>query len=628
MLHWGFPGFFAGLLLIAAPLLLHLLKRRPKTVLPFPSFFFLNDKLVRKQQRNNLLKILVLCCRIGFLSALAAAFAWPYFSGIAPRPESATVLVVDGSFSMPERAALALSSAELSSIGAAHPMRAIVAKTTFSASPEFVTEGSMLRKWIAENASSEETSKLYSAILAADAMLGEIPAQKRRIVIFSDRQKVPFQNLPRGKKLRFATQILLRTPPGTAPRGNLSVGMVHFAPEVLEEKTPVEIRATLCNFNDRESPAEVELFVNNRSVARRNLTVPPRGSVEECFTLPPVAGEVPFLDGKCVIRGLDRDNAIAADDVFYFAINRRSTVPILFSGDMRQSFLPDVLPLQALKAPDKADPSANLWIVEKISPGEAKAFSRAAKQFLQQGKCCAVVWENTQEMCDFLGAFDFRVRRRSTPEVRKFEMIRFDHRLFQDYLKVNAGSWFEPLFFDVPQIVPPHTAAVPALFTGNLPAVMEQKEGSGTLLVIAAATGKNHSNWQTFGNFLPFWRALAEGVKQSGGMPEHLTVNGSTVFPPGGESIRLVKAGNVLRMGKQYSVNVPAIESENALLPETFTLDDWIDPNAAGRAAGEHRSSRTVLSAAANRQNHWKIFLWAALLLLLVETALSNKAVC
>lgn len=80
------PLFLAGLAAIAAPILWHLIRRRPKDTAPFPSLMFLEPTPPRMTKRSRLEDLLLLLLRVFMLALVALAFARPYFGKPAAAP--------------------------------------------------------------------------------------------------------------------------------------------------------------------------------------------------------------------------------------------------------------------------------------------------------------------------------------------------------------------------------------------------------------------------------------------------------------------------------------------------------------------------------------------------------------
>ena len=98
-MNWLAPNFLFGLLALALPLALHLLRRRVVRTVPFPALRFLAPNRA-DQRKHNLRRRVILALRCLALALLAFAFARPFFGTPPAATARATVVVIDNSFSM------------------------------------------------------------------------------------------------------------------------------------------------------------------------------------------------------------------------------------------------------------------------------------------------------------------------------------------------------------------------------------------------------------------------------------------------------------------------------------------------------------------------------------------------
>ena len=147
------------------------------------------------------------------------------------------------------------------------------------------------------------------------------------------------------------------------------------------------------------------------------------------------------------------------------------------------------------------------------------------------------------------------------------------------------------------------------------------------LPVFAARPGREATNWQTFGNFLPFWRELALFSAKPQKIPPELTVNGSALTLPDGTVLSLDKPGNRLADGRIYSVNVPAVESNPASVETAGFAEKLLDPAVKARLETEFLSRNEQLKAASSAGSVWRALLAAALIFFLLEFLFANRTV-
>jgi len=101
---WQNPWAWTGLLLLALPVLIHLLGRRSARIQPFPTLRFLSESRLQAVRRTKLTDVLLLSVRGAILLAAVAALAQPLrltdTRARATAVQIARALVIDTSYSM------------------------------------------------------------------------------------------------------------------------------------------------------------------------------------------------------------------------------------------------------------------------------------------------------------------------------------------------------------------------------------------------------------------------------------------------------------------------------------------------------------------------------------------------
>ncbi|HYW49375.1 MAG TPA: BatA domain-containing protein, partial [Gemmatimonadaceae bacterium] len=102
---WRNPWAWTGLLLLALPVLIHLLSRAPADVRPFPSLRFVDPSRLSPRRRTRPRDVLLLLVRLGILVAAVAALAGPVFltARRTATPRVVRAIVLDTSASMQQQ---------------------------------------------------------------------------------------------------------------------------------------------------------------------------------------------------------------------------------------------------------------------------------------------------------------------------------------------------------------------------------------------------------------------------------------------------------------------------------------------------------------------------------------------
>ncbi len=191
------PLAFAGLALLAVPLWLHLVERKERAGLPFPSLMFLQRMEVKLSSRKTLRDPLLLLIRCLAIIFCCLAFAQFYIERdpletAGPEPVSSTVFLVDNSHSMAPDGDFApvqsLLEAEINRLEA--NSRAALIK--FSSQPRLQVpmthEIDTLRIRADQIEASHAASNYGPAFALAERVLASERTQTQRIVLISDLQ--------------------------------------------------------------------------------------------------------------------------------------------------------------------------------------------------------------------------------------------------------------------------------------------------------------------------------------------------------------------------------------------------------------------------------------------------------
>jgi len=205
---FGQPQFLPLLALASLPLLIHLLARRQRRVVPFSMTKFLREVAQQTQGRRWLRELLLLMLRTGAVFFALMALVRPYAPIPLPLPPAPTAfaLVIDNSLSMQSRSTLrsqghetwfdrSLKSCEqvLKEVGAEVVL--LAADNPSEPICEFTSEPSRSLDALRQIRPTFKALDLSPALQTADALLAQHPAVIKRILVFTDLQSEPIRSL-------------------------------------------------------------------------------------------------------------------------------------------------------------------------------------------------------------------------------------------------------------------------------------------------------------------------------------------------------------------------------------------------------------------------------------------------
>ena len=331
------PWFLAGLVGLALPVYLHLLKRqtaKPKAV----SSLMLYESRTQSSTRHRRLRyFLLLSLRLLLLALLILAFANPFVNRNAATLASnrLVLLVVDNSFSMRAGTRLAdAREAAMSVLGGKGAARAQVA--AFGSQLHLMTQP------------IEDQSALRAAVQAIQpgdghGNFGELARAVRAMAaavhtpielhLFSDMQRGDLAATFSDMALPDNVQLNLHAV-ATKAQPNWTVEQVTAPGQVWgKDAKPVHVRAVIAGYGTSAAQRAVSLVVNGKTTATKTVAVPANGRAPVDFP----ALEVPYGFSRCEVK-LDSADAFPADDLRRFAIERsdpRKALLIHNYGDNR-----------------------------------------------------------------------------------------------------------------------------------------------------------------------------------------------------------------------------------------------------------------------------------------------------
>ncbi|MFW6059809.1 MAG: BatA domain-containing protein [Phycisphaeraceae bacterium] len=338
------PLMIGGAVLVTLPILAHLLNRRARRKVIFPSLMLLSTASASQSRLFKLRRWLLLALRCLAVIFVTLAFARPLWFATEARAVNeqgaAAVLVVDVSASAAQRSGgiAAMESLRATAgrtldglLGGADRVNVIPAdanpRPAFAA---LTANVEATRQAIEGLEPTTERADLRAAIAEAGRLLAE-HAGPRHLVIHSDFQATNWQSLLAAARadpaLPAGTRITL-VPWETPVPDNLALRRAAVRPWPLVAGKPGHASVEVASFSAQARVATVELQRGDRLIERREIEIQPGQRRELSFEL--------RLDRPGTHRlsfHLTADDALAADNTRYLTATVAERVPVLVIGD-------------------------------------------------------------------------------------------------------------------------------------------------------------------------------------------------------------------------------------------------------------------------------------------------------
>lgn len=671
------PLFFVGALALAVPILLHLVRKEKSDRVPFPSLMFLRRVPVKELRRQRLKYLFLLFLRCLGLFLLVMAFARPVITSAwldraNPLLARSVLILIDNSMSMsrPEvwEAAQAAAREKIDSLRGGDEGMIVQFGESVSVLSQWERTPEKLREILnsAVRPSYESTVYAEGLRLAADQFRDARNAV-REIFLLTDLQRSGV-SAHSGWRLPSGIQVEVRAVGRETP--NLYVEEARVEREVFGGQYPHPVVVRISRSPAEAAEGEAQLFLEGKLIDRRSFTLNESGTGQVTFS--PFPLEEGITRGRIVVEPLD---VLPADNSFFFVVERRTPRTVLLVSDqgpeagfyLQQALTAGQnLPFQVTAVRPGALPRLNpaetpLLILEDLAePPPASAL----RPYLERGGGVIVTLGNRaraeayrQRWGDLLPvALEERyyVRTHNKPFTALTE-VNWEHPVFSIFRDAQRASLVDTHFYGYWRLEPEEGAAVLSRFEEGDPMLVERRQGSGRLLILATSMDTVWTDFPLRSAFVPFWHRMAQYAAQWSPAAAALRVNsvlsvesgaddttpaaGSglwNVIDPRGQRVFGLdpeRPGYVpLNLPGHYeirsnratdwvAVNPSAGESDLEAVP----LEDFLAVFVPAEGRLEAQGVAASVDHRESRQSLWWIVLLAAALVFALEAAVANR---
>ena len=338
------PVMLAGLALLSLPVIAHLLNRRARRQVVFPSVVLLMEAWANQSQLFRLRRLILLLLRCLAIALIVLAFAWPMWveseAATATGDDSAAmVLLVDVSASTGQevRGVSAMSSLRAAAGRAVDALLsgadvANVVRASARPEPVFASMTANLQAVRQELATLEPTAE-RADFVSAFAVAGELlagHAGPRHLVVLTDLQATNWQAVPEqlaaAQPLPADTRLTLVALDAPA-QANVALARPAVEPAQPVLGQGVTASVELANFAEHDQTVQVELLIDDEPRDARSVSLEPwqRQTVPFELTLhEPGPRRVSFAIG---------DDALAIDNRAHVVVRVAQRERIVVVGD-------------------------------------------------------------------------------------------------------------------------------------------------------------------------------------------------------------------------------------------------------------------------------------------------------
>jgi hypothetical protein len=669
------PLFFLGVAALAAPILVHLVRRTRARRVQFPALVFVRQVPQRTIRRRTLHNVLLMLLRCLAILLIVIAFTRPFFSGGSAAKDNsaagATVILVDNSLSMRREGLFAQAQQRAESALDEARNDEQVALVSFdkryNVLNRFLSDKNRVRSGIKSLSAGWDGTDYEQALRGAESLLSEVETTgPKRIVMISDFQMPGWTLASATFKLSNNTQLTTLDVGGNTPPPNIAITNVEARGVVFGQKYSDNLVVHVSNFSDTpKDHLQVDFQINDQTVEKRDISLNTRDSRVVEFT----GFNLNEGANRCTINIGSGD--FEPDNRFYFTLRRETPAKaLIIEGASRgrsdslhlQSALTadDALPFAfTLKSAGSVDPSSiseyKLVILNDAGP-ISSALADTLVRFVNTGgqmivstgaKTQADTFNNSLQQISPATLRD-AVQTKAGESVAITE-VKFDHPIFEVFQQSGrlASANVIGYFHSEPRA----NATVLARFEDGSPALVEASTGKGRVLLFTSSLGPSWNDLPLTPLYLPFihqmvryagsrdenaWYGLGQtftvGKQQETAPPAVDTPGGTrlseTRLTPDGDLLVTAREPGFYRLRYNSTPGFAAVNIDGA--EGDFTKVNFGEfvvgvTGGAGTAEGSEANRNASNEDVEGRQRVWWSLLLIALLLLLAESFLARR---
>jgi hypothetical protein len=668
------PAFLAGLLALAIPVLIHLTNRPRSETVAFPSLMFLEKIPYRSVRRQSLRHWLLFAVRCAAFAILAFAFARPFFgregrAATALAGARVRVVLLDRSYSMGYAGrwprAVEAARRALGELGPQDRAALVLFDRAPQSSGEPTTDRARLLAELDSARPGFGVTRYAPALRAAQEVLDTANLPRREVVLISDFQKAGWEGADDVRLPESTTLTWVDVSDRAA--SNLAITGVDLERDYEAGRERVIPAARLVNKGPRAvSEVDVVFEVDGRVVRQQRASLGPNTSATvtfDPFPLPPTLA-------RATVRVTA--DALAQDDAFHLVLTPGGDLPVLVLENGpprgRSLYLQRALaighrPRFRVEVKDVAhlrpeDLTAGMLVVLNDTAPPRGAAARRLREFVEGGGGLLIVLGDQSvpaawpvEAAALLpGAFGPAVDR-SADWGATLAYVDYGHPVFEMFRGPHSGDFSSARFFRYRPLEAKE--GILARFDDGGVALAARTAGKGRVLVWTSSIDTSWNDLALQPVFLPFlhhlvrhtashvespaWHTVGEALDLSrepllrkaeaaalapSGERSRLAAgsHGFELTAPGFYEVRPATGGAPLQVA---AVNADRAESDlSAMDPE-----ELVGAVKRGGQGGDTARTEPALTTDEHegRQALWQYLLMAALLLLMTETALSNR---